>query len=150
MLEPLLVRPIEQERFEIVAGSRRYRAARIAELHTVPPCVGEISDAEALEVQCLENLQRQDIRKLSLSRHLLYLRRRTRLGWSDCIRKAAGSTPLNRRASAGQTVWGKAAASGQMVDKRKQIREYRVKELTRRLRELLKGVRFADQNPISE
>ena len=50
VLEPLLVRPVEPERFEIVAGSRRYRAARIAELQTVPARVREMTDAEALEV----------------------------------------------------------------------------------------------------
>ena len=61
VLEPLLVRPVEPERFEIVAGSRRYRAARIAELQTVPARVREMTDAEALEVQCIENLQREDI-----------------------------------------------------------------------------------------
>ena len=51
VLEPLLVRPVEPERFEIVAGSRRYRAARITELPTVPARVREMTDAEALEVQ---------------------------------------------------------------------------------------------------
>jgi ParB family chromosome partitioning protein len=64
VLEPLLVRPVEPERFEIVAGSRRYRAARIAELQTVPARVREMTDAEALEVQCIENLQREDIHPL--------------------------------------------------------------------------------------
>lgn len=64
VLEPLLVRPIEPERFEIVAGSRRYRAARLAELETVPVRVREMTDAEALEVQCIENLQREDIHSL--------------------------------------------------------------------------------------
>jgi hypothetical protein len=54
VLEPLLVGPIEPERFEIVAGSRRYRAARIAELQTVPACVREMTDAKALEVQCID------------------------------------------------------------------------------------------------
>ena len=64
VLEPLLVRPIEPERFEIVAGSRRYRAARLAELETIPARVREMTDAEALEVQCIENLQREDIHPL--------------------------------------------------------------------------------------
>jgi ParB family chromosome partitioning protein len=64
VLEPLLVWPVDQERFEIVAGSRRYRAARIAELQTVPARVREMTDAEALEVQCIENLQREDIHPL--------------------------------------------------------------------------------------
>lgn len=64
VLEPLLVRPLDTEQFEIVAGSRRYRAARIAELETVPTRVRQMTDAEALEVQCIENLQREDIHPL--------------------------------------------------------------------------------------
>jgi ParB/RepB/Spo0J family partition protein len=43
VLEPLLVRPIQPEQFEVVAGSRRYRAARIAELETVPTRVREMT-----------------------------------------------------------------------------------------------------------
>lgn len=61
VLELLLVRPIEPERFEIVTGSRRDRAAQIAALETIPARVREMTDAEALEVQCIENLQREDI-----------------------------------------------------------------------------------------
>jgi ParB family chromosome partitioning protein len=64
VLEPLLVRPLEPGSFEIVAGSRRYRAACIAELETVPARVREMTDADALEVQCVENLQREDIHPL--------------------------------------------------------------------------------------
>ncbi len=64
VLEPLLVRPMNADQFEIVAGSRRYRAARIAQLESVPARIREMSDAEALEVQCIENLQREDIHPL--------------------------------------------------------------------------------------
>ena len=64
VLEPLLVRPLNTDQFEIVAGSRRYRAARIAELENVPARIHEMNDAEALEVQCIENLQREDIHPL--------------------------------------------------------------------------------------
>lgn len=64
VLEPLLVRPLNTDQFEIVAGSRRYRAARIAELESVPARIHEMNDAEALEVQCIENLQREDIHPL--------------------------------------------------------------------------------------
>src|SRR5579864_4258629 len=52
------------EAFEIVAGASRYRAARIAAVQTVPARVREMTDAEALEVQCIENLQREDIHPL--------------------------------------------------------------------------------------
>lgn len=63
ILVPLLVRPIG-EKFEIVAGARRYRAARAAELETVPVLIRELTDEQALEVQVIENLQRQDVHPL--------------------------------------------------------------------------------------
>ena len=68
VLEPLLVRPVEALRFEIVAGSRRFRAAQLAQLETVPARVREMTNAEALEVQCIENLQREDIHPLERPR----------------------------------------------------------------------------------
>ena len=60
MIQPMTVRP-QGGRFEIVAGERRYRAAQIAELTDVPVCIRELSDAQALEVQIVENAQRQDV-----------------------------------------------------------------------------------------
>jgi ParB family chromosome partitioning protein len=64
VLSPLLVRPITDQRFEIVAGARRYRAAQIAEAATVPVRIVHLSDAEALEAQLIENLQRRDVHPL--------------------------------------------------------------------------------------
>lgn len=60
MLEPLLVRPVGKG-FEVVAGARRYRAAKAAGLAEVPCLVREMTDAEALEVAILENVCREDI-----------------------------------------------------------------------------------------
>ena len=51
VLSPLLVRPVADHRFEIVAGARRYRAAFIAEVETVPVRIVHLTDAEALEAQ---------------------------------------------------------------------------------------------------
>lgn len=64
VLEPLLVRAVEPERFEIVAGSRRFRAAKLAGLETVPVKVVEMTAQQALEAQCVENLQREDVHPL--------------------------------------------------------------------------------------
>jgi ParB family chromosome partitioning protein len=63
VLQPLLVRPIEGEAaaFELIAGERRWRAAQRAGLHQVPVVVRVLSDAEALEVALIENLQREDL-----------------------------------------------------------------------------------------
>jgi ParB family chromosome partitioning protein len=63
-LSPLLVRPITDQSFEIVAGARRYRAAQIAEAATVPVRIVRLTDAEALEAQLIENLQRRDVHPL--------------------------------------------------------------------------------------
>lgn len=64
VLSPLLVRPITDQSFEIVAGARRYRAAQIAESATVPVRIVSLTDAEALEAQLIENLQRRDVHPL--------------------------------------------------------------------------------------
>ncbi len=63
MLQPLLVRPVADpaNAYEIVAGERRWRAAQKAGLHEVPVIVRELSDAEALEVALVENIQRADL-----------------------------------------------------------------------------------------
>src|SRR6266478_521625 len=64
ILAPLLVRELEESKYEVVAGARRLRAARLAELVTVPVRVVKLTDAEAIEAQCVENLQREDIHPL--------------------------------------------------------------------------------------
>ena len=64
VLAPLLVREISEERFEIVAGSRRFRAAQRAGVASVPVRVINLSDAEAIIAQVVENLQRENIHPL--------------------------------------------------------------------------------------
>ena len=64
VLSPLLVRPLTDQSFEIVAGARRYRAAQMAEVATVPVRIVNLTDAEALEAQLIENLQRRDVHPL--------------------------------------------------------------------------------------
>jgi ParB family chromosome partitioning protein len=61
VLSPLLVRPLTENGFEIVAGARRYRAAQLAEVLTVPVRIVNFSDAAALEAQLVENLIRSEI-----------------------------------------------------------------------------------------
>jgi len=61
VLSPILVRPIGQDRYEIVAGERRWRAAQLAKLHDVPVVVRELADDQALEIAIIENVQRADL-----------------------------------------------------------------------------------------
>ena len=64
VLSPILVRPIGPDRYEIVAGERRWRAAQIAKLHDVPVVVRELPDDQALEIAIIENVQRADLNAL--------------------------------------------------------------------------------------
>lgn len=66
VLQPILVRPIpfDDTPFEIVAGERRWRAARMAGLHEIPCRVRDLDDRAVLEIQTIENLQREDVHPL--------------------------------------------------------------------------------------
>ncbi len=61
VLSPLLVRSLPENGFEIVAGARRYRAAQIAEVPTVPVRIVNLNDAQAVEMSIVENLQRKNV-----------------------------------------------------------------------------------------
>ncbi len=66
MMQPIIVRPSAKQsgKFEIVAGERRWRAAKIAGLDQLPVIVREITDQQALELALVENIQRQDLSPL--------------------------------------------------------------------------------------
>jgi len=64
VLQPILVRPAASGRYQIVAGERRWRAARMAGLETVPALIEELDDDTALEIAIIENLQREDLSPL--------------------------------------------------------------------------------------
>lgn len=61
IIQPLIVRPLDDNRYEIVAGERRWRAAQAAQLHDVPVVVRDFDDVEVLEVAIIENIQRADL-----------------------------------------------------------------------------------------
>ena len=54
ILAPLLVRELQESKYEVVAGARRLRAAKLAELEQLPVRVVKLTDAEAIEAQCVE------------------------------------------------------------------------------------------------
>ncbi|MFZ5854223.1 MAG: ParB/RepB/Spo0J family partition protein [Chloroflexota bacterium] len=64
VLQPVLVRPLGPNRFQLIAGERRWRASRKADLATIPALIEEIDDETALEIAIIENLQREDLSPL--------------------------------------------------------------------------------------
>ena len=68
VLQPVLVRPVPGGGYELVAGERRWRAARIAGLETIPALVRERADAASLEVALIENMARSDLSPIEEAR----------------------------------------------------------------------------------
>jgi ParB/RepB/Spo0J family partition protein len=64
VLQPILVRPLGENRYQLIAGERRWRASSEAGLATIPALVEEIDDDTALEISIIENLQREDLSPL--------------------------------------------------------------------------------------
>ncbi len=61
LIEPLVVRQVTKEGYEIIAGERRWRAAKMAGLKEIPCLIGQYSDQQACAVTLIENIQRQDL-----------------------------------------------------------------------------------------
>ena len=85
ILQPVLVRPRPEGRYQLIAGERRWRAARVAGLTEIPAIVEEIDDEAALEIAIIENLQREDLSPLDEA--IIYERMTSQHGYS--LRKLA-------------------------------------------------------------
>src|SRR5437763_11591521 len=68
VLQPVLVRPVVGGRYELIAGERRWRAARIAERETVPAVVRRHDEAATLELALIENMAREDLNPVDAAR----------------------------------------------------------------------------------
>jgi ParB family chromosome partitioning protein len=73
MIQPIVVREIADHKYEIIAGERRWRAAQLAGLDTVPAIVREISDQTTIAVALIENIQREDLNAIEESQALIRL-----------------------------------------------------------------------------
>ncbi len=85
VLQPVLVRPMPEGRYQLIAGERRWRASKIAGLAEIPAIVEQIDDETALEIAIIENLQREDLSPLDEA--IMYERMTTEHGYS--LRKLA-------------------------------------------------------------
>jgi ParB family chromosome partitioning protein len=61
LMQPVLVRPVDRDRYELIAGERRWRAAQMAGLEEVPALVREVPDDAALAMSLIENIQRENL-----------------------------------------------------------------------------------------
>jgi ParB family chromosome partitioning protein len=68
VLQPVLVRPLVGGRYELIAGERRWRAARLAELETIPAVVRRNDDAASFELALIENMAREDLNPIEEAR----------------------------------------------------------------------------------
>lgn len=73
VLEPILVRPLPDGKYELVAGERRYKASQLAGLKEIPIVVRELSDQGAVQLALVENLQREDLNPVEETEGLLEL-----------------------------------------------------------------------------
>jgi ParB family transcriptional regulator, chromosome partitioning protein len=68
VVQPILVRPQANGRFQLIAGERRWRASRLAGKKTIPAILRQVSDEQALEITIVENLQRADLNPMEQAR----------------------------------------------------------------------------------
>jgi ParB family transcriptional regulator, chromosome partitioning protein len=68
VVQPILVRPLANGRFQLIAGERRWRASKLAGKTTVPAILRQVSDEQAMEITIVENLQRADLNPMEQAR----------------------------------------------------------------------------------
>lgn len=89
VLQPIVVRPLSNEEFQIVAGERRWRAAKEVRLAQIPVIIKKFSDKQALEVGLVENVQRSDLTPLEEARGYEELMKRFNLSQQEVADKVA-------------------------------------------------------------
>jgi ParB family chromosome partitioning protein len=149
LMQPILVRPVSDDKYEIIAGERRYRAARIAGLEEVPVLVRDVPDHAAAAMALIENIQREDLNPLEEAQGIQRLLDefhftheqaaesvgRSRSAVSNLLRLLNLATPVQTMLLAGDLDMGHARAllavdaatqitlANQVVNKRMSVRE---------------------------
>ena len=93
IIQPLLVEEIADSVYVIVAGERRYRAAKLAGLKTVPCIVRSFSDLQRMEVSLIENIQRENLNPVEEARAYSYLLTQSGIKQDDLAKKVGKSRP---------------------------------------------------------
>lgn len=169
VIQPVLVRSLAPDRFELIAGERRWRAAQMAELDLVPAIVRHHGDAASLELALIENMARQDlnpieearacaalVEELGLTREEVGLRvGRSRVAVSNLLRLLDLPDEALELLEAGRLTEGHGRAlllAGDQAVRRRLARAaasegWSVRELERRAREELGGSRRTARHP---
>ncbi len=93
VLQPILVTPTEDGRYQLVAGERRWRAARVAGLETVPCLVRDLDEVQQREIALIENLQREDLNPLEAAQGVQNLMRQCGYTQETVARRLGKSRP---------------------------------------------------------
>ncbi len=93
ILQPLVVRPLSNGSYQLVAGERRWRAARIAGLSEVPVIIKELTDEEVIEIAMIENLQREDLNPLEEALGYAYMMQELKITQEQVAEKVGKSRP---------------------------------------------------------
>ncbi len=93
VLQPLVVRPLASGGYQLVAGERRWRAARIAGLTEVPVVIKELTDEEVIEIAMIENLQREDLNPLEEALGYRYMMDELKITQEQAAEKIGKSRP---------------------------------------------------------
>lgn len=94
VMQPIVVRSIGAERYEIVAGERRWRASQLAALDTIPAIVRDISDETAIAMALIENIQRENLNPLEEARALKRLQTEFDLSQQEVATAVGKSRPV--------------------------------------------------------
>ncbi len=93
VLQPLVVRPLANGSYQLVAGERRWRAARIAGLTEVPVVIKELTDEKVIEIAMIENLQREDLNPLEEALGYRYMMDELNITQEQAAEKVGKSRP---------------------------------------------------------
>ena len=94
VMQPIVVRSIGADRYEIVAGERRWRASQLAALDTIPAIVRDISDETAIAMALIENIQRENLNPLEEARALKRLQTEFDLSQQEVATAVGKSRPV--------------------------------------------------------
>ena len=164
VIQPLLVRPMPDGSYQLVAGERRWRAARRAGLSEVPVVIREMSDSEMMELALIENLQREDLNPIEEAEGLQQLIHtygltqetaaarvgRSRPAIANALRLLSLPTPILELTRDGKISAGHARALLSLNDEEKMVEIADQVNLNKKENRGTIEIEFFDQNDLTD